>query len=119
MSTAAKSLAALLLLVMGAWAGHWLTEEHFQPLLDSAKSELKTVTTARDNLVALTGEQGRKLGELVQAAELRERNAAQALADAQEVAKSAYAEANRLMQERTGGDPAGAANAIIDQELGL
>ncbi|WP_268877171.1 hypothetical protein [Pseudomonas frederiksbergensis] len=42
-----------------------------------------------------------------------------AQARAKEEAKSDYAAANRLLQERTGGDPAQAAASIIDQELGL
>lgn len=49
----------------------------------------------------------------------RTRRADQAVADAKELAKPDYAAANRLLQERTGGDPAQAAAAIIDQELGL
>ena len=45
--------------------------------------------------------------------------AAQAVADAKESAKPDYAAANRLLQERTGGDPAHAAEAMINQEFGL
>lgn len=35
------------------------------------------------------------------------------------LSKPDYAAANRLLQERTGGDPAQPAEEIIDQELGL
>ena len=49
----------------------------------------------------------------------RARQAAQVVADAKELAKPDYAAANRLLQERIGGVPAKAAEAIIDQELGL
>jgi hypothetical protein len=64
-------------------------------------------------------EQSRKLGELVQAGELRERNAALAQEKARQEARPDYAAANNLLRERTGGDPAQAARAIIDKELGL
>ncbi|MFO2465650.1 hypothetical protein OOJ96_19915 [Pseudomonas sp. 15FMM2] len=74
---------------------------------------------ARDNLEALAGEQGKKLGELVLAGKEREALAAQAQADARKLAKPDYAAANRLLQERAGGDPTQAAELIIDQELGL
>ncbi|WP_307987778.1 hypothetical protein [uncultured Pseudomonas sp.] len=80
---------------------------------------MDTAKIARDNLEVLAGEQGRKMGELVAAGELRERNAAQAIAKAKAEAQPDYAAANRLMQDRTGGDPAEAAASIIDQELGL
>lgn len=66
----------------------------------------------------LAGEQGRKLGDLVLAGQERERRAAQAQAEARELAKTDYAAANRLLQERTGGDQCAATAAIIDQELG-
>lgn len=45
-------------------------------------------------------------------------DAAQAQAEARELAKTDYAAANRLLQERTGGDQCAATAAIIDQELG-
>jgi len=112
-------LALALLLVLGASGGAWLAACHYRPLLDTASTDLATAKLARDNLETLAGEQGRKLGELVLAGDERARQAAQAVADAKELAKPDYAAANRLLQERTGGDSAQAAAAIIDQELGL
>ena len=112
-------LALALLLGLGATGGAWLAANHYRPLLDTANVDLAKAKLARDNLEELAGEQGRKLGELVAAGELREWNAAQAIAKAKEDAGADYAAANRLMQERTGGDPAEAAASIIDQELGL
>ena len=112
-------LTLALLLGLGAAGGVWLSASHFRPLLDTANANLAKAKLARDNLEELAGEQGRKLGELVAAGELWERNAAQAIAKAKEKAKTDYGVANRLMQERTGGDPAEAASSIIDQELGL
>lgn len=112
-------LAVSLLLGLAAAGGAWFAASHYRPLLDTANVNLAKSKLARDNLEVLAGEQGRKVGELVAAGELRERNAAQAVAKAKEEAQSDYAAANRLMQERAGGDPAEAASSIIDQELGL
>lgn len=116
---ASFGLAAILLLVFGAGGGAWLAVRHYRPLLDAANTDLANIKSARNNLEALAGEQGRKLGELVQAGELRERSAALAQAQAKEEARSDYAVADRLLWERTGGDPAQTAASIIDQELGL
>lgn len=119
-----QKLAGLLVLVVlliaaGAGLGAWLAAGHYRPLLDAAQDDLATTKAGRANLEALTLEQGRKLGALVLAGQEREQRAAQAQADAQELAKTDYAAANRLLQERTGGDQCAAATAIIDQELGL
>ncbi|MDD1150418.1 hypothetical protein M5G25_19240 [Pseudomonas sp. TNT2022 ID357] len=112
-------LAMVLVLALGAALGAWLTSRHYRPLLDIAQVDLATAKAGRDNMEALAGEQGRKLGDLVLAGQERERRAAQAQADAQELAQHDYSAGNRLLQERTGGDPAPAAESIIDQELGL
>ncbi|WP_434606769.1 hypothetical protein J3P80_08920 [Pseudomonas sp. D2-30] len=110
---------ALLLFSVGAGFGGWLAAAHYRPLLDASNKDLSRATLARDNLESLAGEQGRKLGELVLAAELRERNAALAQDKAREEAQPDYAVANRLLQERTGGAQCTAAESIIDRELGL
>ena len=112
-------LVALLVLAVGAGAGIWLAARHYRPLLDLADLDLANTKAARDNLETLAGEQGRKLGEMVQAGELRERNAALAQEKARHEAQPDYAAANNLLRERTGGDPAQASSAIIDKELGL
>lgn len=112
-------LAAALVLSAGAALGGWLVARHYRPLLDTAQEALATAKAGRNNLEALAGEQGRKLGELALAGKERERRAAQAQADAKELAQHDYSAANRLLQERTGGDPAPAAESIIDQEFGL
>ncbi|UXV21081.1 hypothetical protein N4P55_06910 [Pseudomonas fluorescens] len=113
------ALVVTLLLVLGAGGGAWLAARHYRPMLDAANIDLATTRSARDNLEELAGEQGRKLGALVQAGELRERNAALAQEKARQDAQPDYAAANNLLRERTGGDPAQAASAIIDKELGL
>ena len=112
-------LATILLVILGMGGGAWLAARHYRPMLDAANTDLATARSARDNLEALAGEQGRKLGDLVLAGELRERNAALAQEKAHQEAQPDYAAANQLLRERTGGDPAQAARAIIDQELGL
>ena len=112
-------LAVILLLALGAAGGVWRAAAHYRPLLDAANSDLASTTAARDNLVALTAEQSQKLGELVQAGDLRERNAALAQEKAAQEAQPDYKAGNQLVRERTGGDPAQAAGAIIDKELDL
>jgi hypothetical protein len=116
---ACLGLAAILLLALGAGGGVWLAARHYRPLLDTANTDLVTTKSARDNLELLTGEQRRKLGELVQAGNARELAAVQAQERAAKEAQPDYAAANQLLRDRTGGDPAQAAAAIIDQELGL
>ena len=116
---ASVGVPIVLLLGLGAAGGIWLAAIHYRPLLDTANANLAKAKLARDNLEEFAAEQGRKLGDIVAAGELRERNAAQAIAKSKEEAGADYAAANRLMQERTGGDPAEAAASIIDKELGL
>ncbi|WP_411835617.1 hypothetical protein ACLBNB_19760 [Pseudomonas chlororaphis subsp. aurantiaca] len=110
---------AVLLLAAGAGLGVWLAAGHYRPLLDAAQDDLATTKAGRASLETLAAEQGRKLGDMVLAGREREQRAAQAQADARELAKPDYAAANRLLQERTGGDQCAATTAIIDQELGL
>ncbi|MBK4989749.1 hypothetical protein [Pseudomonas sp. S36] len=74
---------------------------------------------ARDNLVALTTEQGKALGDLQLAGQQRQAVAEQAVAAAKDGAQADYQAANRIQQERTGGDQCTVAAAIIDKELGL
>lgn len=108
-----------LLIAAGAGLGAWLAAGHYRPLLDATQDDLATTKAGRDNLETLAAEQGRKLGDMVLAGQERERRAAQAQADARELSRADSAAANRLLQERTGGDQCAAATAIIDQELGL
>ena len=116
---AVAAVVAVLLIALAAGAGAWLAVGHYRPLLDTARADLATARAARDNLLALTTEQGLALGELVLAGKQREERAVVAVAQAKADSAPDYAAATRLQQERTGGDPATAAAAIIDQELGL
>ena len=112
-------LALILLLVAGSGFGVWLAADHYRPLLDTANRDLAATKSGRDNLETLASEQGRRLGELVQAGRDREALARKAIAQAQEEAKPDYAAANRIQQERIGGDQCAAAVTVVDQELGL
>lgn len=110
---------SILLIGLGGAGGVWLAVEHFRPLLDTANGNLTKCQTARGNLETLTTEQGLKLGELVLAGDERQSKAELAVREATAWAQDDFAAANRLQQERTGGDQCAAATAIIDQELGL
>ena len=116
---AALGMAVILLLGLGSGGGVWLAARHYRPLLDAVNTDLATTKSARDNLETLAGEQGKKLGELVQAGKDREQAARLAQDKAAQEAQPDYSAANQLLRERTGGDPAQAAATIIDQELGL
>ncbi|MDD2056628.1 hypothetical protein N5D52_14620 [Pseudomonas sp. GD03860] len=112
-------LGALLLTGLGAALGIWQAAEHYRPQLDDTKGQLASCKAARGNLEALATEQGLKLGELVLAGQQRQERAEQAVKEAAELAKEDFDAANRLQQERTGGDQCVAAETIINQELGL
>ncbi|EQL42827.1 hypothetical protein M770_34260 (plasmid) [Pseudomonas aeruginosa VRFPA03] len=64
-------------------------------------------------------EQVRQVAALRQAGEQRARDAAQAVDRGRQQAAEQYAEAQRLVRERTAGGQCAAAEAVIDQELGL
>ncbi|WP_054892265.1 MULTISPECIES: hypothetical protein [unclassified Pseudomonas] len=120
MSAWALRLAgAGLLILLGIAVGTWTTSSHFRPLLDAEQDQVTQCATARDNLAGLAREQGKALGDLVLAANDRQARAEQAVKEARASAQDDYAAANRLQQERTGGNQCAAATSIIDKELGL
>lgn len=108
-----------LLLVIGIAIGVWMAINHFQPALDEEQDRVAACTAARDNLAILAQEQGKALGELTLAANARQAGAEKAMGEAKSSAGIDYAAANRLQQERTGGDECAATISIIDKELGL
>lgn len=108
-----------LLILVGMALGVWATTTHFRPLLDDQQGQVATCVSARDNLAGLAAEQGKALGDLTLAANERQARAELAVKDAQAGAQADYAAANRLQQERAGGDQCEAAASIIDKELGL
>ncbi|MBS6039762.1 hypothetical protein [Pseudomonas sp.] len=116
---ALRAAGAGLLIVLGITFGAWVATSHFRPALDEEQDRLAACTAGRDNLEGLAKEQGKALGDLSLAASERQARAEQALVEAQAGAQAHYAAANRLQQERTGGDQCAAATSIIDKELGL
>ncbi|HFQ8054066.1 TPA: hypothetical protein ACHTCR_005965 [Pseudomonas putida] len=112
-------LGCALLTGAGAAGGIWLAAGHYQPLLDQANAKAATCVAARDNLSGLAAEQGRAIGDLALAANERRVTAEKAVGEAKASADIDYAAANRLQQDRTGGEACSAAASIIDQELGL
>ena len=73
----------------------------------------------RGNLLVQVGEQNSALADLRAKAAARAQQAEQAQADARQQSQADYQAANRLQQERTGGDACAAATTVIDRELGL
>ncbi|RZI91198.1 MAG: hypothetical protein EOP15_01855 [Pseudomonas sp.] len=116
---ALRLAGAGLLILLGMAVGAWATTHHFRPLLDDQQDKTAQCTAARDNLAGLATEQGKALGDLMLAAADRQAAAEQVVKTAEVGAKADYAAANRLQQERTGGDQCTAATSIIDKELGL
>ncbi|MBH3451311.1 hypothetical protein I5S84_20985 [Pseudomonas putida] len=108
-----------LLILLGIAVGAWATASHFRPALDEEQDRVAACTAARDNLAGLAQEQGKALGDLTLAANARQAGAEKAVGEAKASADIDYAAANRLQQERTGGDQCTAATSIIDKELGL
>ncbi len=114
-----RCFAAGLMILLGAAVGVWLATGHFRPALDKEQDRVAACTAARDNLEGLAQEQGRTLSDLTLAANERQARAEQAVREAKRSTGIDYAAANRLQQERTGGDQCAAATSIIDKELGL
>lgn len=114
-----RSAGAGLLILLGMFVGAWVTTSHFRPLLDAEQNQVSSCKVARDNLAGLAQEQGKALGDLTLAANERQARAEQAVSEAKASADLDYTAANRLQQERTGGDQCAAAASIIDKEFGL
>ena len=127
---AVLAVAAVVLLALGALAGagaaYWLTAGHYRPIVEklqdkvtASASTLASCRTTSSTLEGQVGQQNQALADLRLAAEKRAKDAEPFQQQAAKAAAEDYQAANRLQQERTGGDPASAAAAIIDKELGL
>lgn len=123
-------VAAVVLLAVGALAGagaaYWVTAGHYRPTVkdlqekvEAAASTLASCRTTSSTLEGQVGQQNQALADLRLDAERRAKEAEPIQQQAARAAAGDYQAANRLQQERTGGDPATAAASIIDQELGL
>ncbi|HEP9226205.1 TPA: hypothetical protein VDV27_001013 [Pseudomonas aeruginosa] len=113
------ALACLVLVGLGTAGGVWLGARHYRPQLDAASVDLAACRSARGSLEAAVVEQGGQIAALRLADEQRARDAAQAIDRGRQQAAEQYAEAQRLLRERTTGEQCAAAEAVIDQELGL
>ncbi|AUA81984.1 hypothetical protein [Pseudomonas aeruginosa] len=113
------ALACLLLVGLGAAGGVWIGARHYRPQLDAALADLVACRASRGELESAVAEQGRQVAALRLADEQRARDGAQAVARGRQQAAEQYAEAQRLVRERTAGEQCAAAEAVIDQELGL
>ncbi|PXA56700.1 hypothetical protein [Pseudomonas aeruginosa] len=113
------ALACLVLVGLGAAGGVWLGARHYRPQLDAALADLVACRAARGGLEDAVAEQVRQVAALRLADEQRARDAAQAVDRGRQQAAEQYAEAQRLVRERTAGGQCAAAEAVIDQELGL
>ncbi|MFS6900566.1 hypothetical protein [Pseudomonas aeruginosa] len=116
---AAIALACLVLVGLGAAGGVWLGARHYRPQLDAARSDLVACRAARGELESAVAEQVRQVAALRMADEQRARDAAQAVERGRQQAAEQYAGAQRLLSQRTAGEQCAAAEAVIDQELGL
>ncbi|MFK3943402.1 hypothetical protein ACI2KC_17240 [Pseudomonas monteilii] len=120
--TALKAIPLWLVLVLAAggviWWQHGQVGRARADAADLAH-QVDQCQQARVHLVALANEQGKALGDLQLAAQQRQAAAEKAVADARASAQLDYQAANRLQQERTGGNQCMAATSIIDKELGL
>ncbi|WP_278438442.1 hypothetical protein [Pseudomonas oryzihabitans] len=112
--------------VIGGGVAYWLTADHYRPIVEGLRDDVKTSAstlascrTTSSTLEGQVGQQNLALADLRLAAEKRSKDAQTIQQQAAKAASGDYQAANRLQQERTGGDPAGAAAAIIDKELGL
>ncbi|WP_434774700.1 hypothetical protein [Pseudomonas oryzihabitans] len=124
------AVAAVVLLGLGALVGagtaYWLTADHYRPIVEGLRDDVKTSAstlascrTTSSTLEGQVGQQNQALTDLRLATEKRSKEAEPIQQQAAKVTGEDYQAANRLQQERTGGDPASAAAAIIDKELGL
>jgi len=119
---ALKAIPLWLVLALAAAGVIWWQHGQIQDAradVAALAEEAGACQAARDNLVALPTEQGKALGALQLAIRHRQAAAEKAVADARASAQADYQAANRLQQERTGGDQCTAATSIIDKELGL
>jgi hypothetical protein len=113
------ALAFLVLVGLGAVGGVWLGARHYRPQLDAALADLVVCRAARGGLEDAVAEQVRQVAALRMAGEQRARDAVQAMERGRQQAAEQYAGAQRLLRERTAGEQCAAADAVIDQELGL
>lgn len=113
------ALACLVLVGLGTAGGVWIGARHYRPQLDAASADLAACRASRGELESAVAEQVRQVAALRLADEQRARDAAQAIDRGRQQAAEQYAAAQHLLSQRTAGVQCAAAEAVIDQELGL
>ncbi|MER0040619.1 hypothetical protein [Pseudomonas sp. MGal98] len=115
-----------LLVVAAVAGGQQLRVAGLQAELDAERAasteqygKLVACRETRGNLLVQVGEQNSALADLRANAAARAQQAEKAQAGARQQSEADYQAANRLQQERTGGDACAAATTVIDKELGL
>ncbi|MDH0337658.1 hypothetical protein [Metapseudomonas otitidis] len=106
-------------LLMAAAGGAWLAARHYRPLLDEVQAGAVRCQQVRQDLESAVGEQSARVAQLHAEAQQRAQQAQQAQQQASQAAGERYAAAQRMQQQRTGGDQCAAAEAVINRELGL
>lgn len=84
-----------------------------------ANEKLGACRATRTMLLGQVIEQNSAIADLSARAKQRQEIAESAQRDARDQSEADYQAANRLQQERTGGDACAAADSVIDGELGL
>ncbi|MGF6695230.1 hypothetical protein M2318_005331 [Metapseudomonas resinovorans] len=90
-----------------------------QDTVQTAGEKLAACRETRGNLLVQVGEQNQALAGMRQAALDRQAVARKEQEAARQQAEEDYQAANRLQQERIGGDACAAAETVIGKELGL
>ncbi|AEF21445.1 hypothetical protein [Pseudomonas fulva] len=115
-----------LLAVAVAAGGQQIRVAGLQTELDAERTasteqygKLVACRETRGNLLVQVGEQNTALADLRATAAARAQQAEQAQAGARQQSEADYRAANRLQQERTGGEACAAATSVIDKELSL
>lgn len=112
-------VAVAALIGLGAWGGHTLTRNHYEPLLATANEQIGTLTTANTEMKASVEHQNTAIAALQAEATKREQAATAAVQQAHKVAMKSQtrAQAVLLLKPPTGVTQCAAAQAAFDDEL--
>ncbi len=112
-------LTALTLITIGAWGGHTLARNHYEPLLTEANKQIGTLTTTNAAMKSSLEWQNAAVTALETEAKKREQDAAQAVNQArQQSAKSqTRAQAVMISKPPAGQNACEAAQKAFDAEL--
>ncbi|MDR2507962.1 MAG: hypothetical protein LBD67_08230 [Candidatus Accumulibacter sp.] len=107
------------LLAVGAFGGHAMARNHYEPLLADANKQIGTLTTANTGLRASVERQNNAVAALVAQANQREQDAAQAVAAArsQSAKNQTRAQAVLIAKPPAGQSACEAAQKAFDDEL--